>query len=72
MEMMRGAEGDVLQMRTKDSPEKVTDWYVAQLKPTKHIQLPGRTAVLHAGKITAVITAADSETQILIKQESPW
>lgn len=70
MEMRRGEDGSALQLHSRDGLEKVVAWYVAQLRPTKNIQVPGASAILHADKATVVLTAAGSETNILIKQET--
>ncbi|MGH9901430.1 MAG: hypothetical protein ACRD68_06405, partial [Pyrinomonadaceae bacterium] len=65
--------GGMLQLRTTDPFEKVFDWYVAKIKPTKTIRTPGftSTAILRAEGVTAIITAAGGDqTTIMIKQEA--
>ncbi|MFY9607474.1 MAG: zinc-ribbon domain-containing protein [Blastocatellia bacterium] len=56
----------VLQLRTKDSASKVVEWYIARLKPTEHIKLPGGDAILRAGDIAVVIGSGDEGTSIMI------
>ena len=63
-----GGEGNVLQLATRDPVEKVVDWYVEKLKPKKHVEIPGGSAVLEADGVTAVITGSDEGTSIIIKQ----
>lgn len=66
--MARGPEGSVLQLRTNDPAERVIEWYVSQINPTKHINIPGGNAILHGDNITAVITGHGDGTQIVLKQ----
>ena len=67
---MKNAEGGsmILQLRTKDSYEKVLDWYVENLKPQNTIISPGPSAVLKWDKLMAVINSAGGETHIMLKQ----
>ena len=70
MDMIRGEEGDVLQLSTSDSLDKVVKWYDARLKPNKKIILPGRNAILRGEEVTAIITDGDDDqVSIVIKQE---
>ncbi len=55
-------------MVTRDSIDKVVDWYVEKLNPRKHIKLPGGNAVLQAGDINVVITGSEEGTSIILKQ----
>ncbi len=68
MDMNSGVEGHVTQMQARAPIEKVVEWYVAKLKPTKRVTLPGGGAVLKNKGITAVITGGEGEAMILIKQ----
>jgi uncharacterized Zn finger protein (UPF0148 family) len=65
---MKSEEGSALQLRTRDPFNRVVDWYVANLKPTKTMKLTESNVLLKAGNITAVIAAEDNETNIVIKQ----
>lgn len=68
MDMTRAGGGNMLQLRTKDSYEKVLDWYVARLKPESIIKSPGQNAVLKSDKLMAIINATDEGTMIMLKQ----
>jgi hypothetical protein len=57
----------VLQLTTRDPFDKVVDWYITKLKPTKTIRASGSNAVLKADKVTAVITSGGDETSIILK-----
>jgi hypothetical protein len=56
----------VLQLQTKDSAAKVSEWYTSKLKPTEHVKLPFGNAILRAGDIAVVITGNEDGTSILI------
>jgi hypothetical protein len=56
----------VLQLQTKDSADKVSQWYTTKLKPTEHVKLPFGNAILRAGDIAVVITGNEDGTSILI------
>ena len=70
MDLSESDGSHVLQLHTGDPIDKVVDWYIAQLHPTKNIRIPGSNTVLKADNTTAVITGGDGETNILIKQEA--
>lgn len=65
-----GAEGHVIQLKSSDPPNKVTDWYVKNLKPSKvvHIPVTDSGSILRTDRGTIVITPSDEGTQIIIKQ----
>ena len=65
---MKSEEGSALQLRTRDPFNKVVDWYVINLKPTKTMRLTETNVLLKAGNITTVIAAEEHETNIVIKQ----
>jgi hypothetical protein len=65
MEMTRGEEGGIIQLRTNDSFEKVVDWYVGKLNPSRTIR-KGDSAVLTGATTTAVIKDNEGETSILL------
>jgi hypothetical protein len=67
---MTSKDGErVLQLRTKDSLDKVVAWYVEKLKPTENMKIPGENVtVLRGDDIRAVITATDNQTDIIIRQ----
>jgi hypothetical protein len=72
MEANNGTEGTVLQLRTKDSFEKVADWYTTKLNPTERVRIPfgGQQAVLKGDKATAVISTATGQTMIILTQKT--
>ncbi|OLE51415.1 MAG: hypothetical protein AUG51_23250 [Acidobacteria bacterium 13_1_20CM_3_53_8] len=65
-----GEEGRVLQLHTNDSLDKVTDWYIAKLKPAQIVRKPSSgSTVLHSDRANVVISASDGGgTSILIEQ----
>ena len=64
--------GQVLQLRTGDSFEKVFAWYSAKLQPAQIIRPPGNaTAIIKTEKVAAVITAVDGQMSIMLKQDAP-
>lgn len=67
MEMTRGVEGSIRQLRTKDSVEKVVAWYTGKLKPLKTVKTEG-SAILNGNDATVVITVEDGDTMILLKE----
>lgn len=67
MEMTRGVEGGVRQLRTKDPFDKVVAWYTDKLKPTNPLKTKD-SAVLNGKNTTAVINNADDETTILLRE----
>jgi hypothetical protein len=67
MEMTRGAEGSVRQLRTKDSFDKVVAWYTDKLKPTNETKIADK-AILSGKNTTAIISQDDDETSILLKE----
>lgn len=67
MEMTRGEEGGVRQLRTSDTFEKVVDWYEGKLNPARVIR-KGASAILTGDKITAVIKGSEGETTILLTE----
>ncbi|MGA9996120.1 MAG: hypothetical protein WBP93_11945, partial [Pyrinomonadaceae bacterium] len=70
MEVTDASEGDVLQLQTSDSLDKVASWYAEKLKPTKTVRVPFpvKVVVLEADEMKAVITAKGDGTSILLKQ----
>lgn len=68
MEMRSGEGVNMVQLRTKDSYQKVLDWYTAKLKPGNEIISPGPSAVLKSDKLMVVINGAGVETHIILKK----
>jgi hypothetical protein len=70
MDLTRGGGGSLLQLRTEDSYEKVLAWYTAKLKPDSIIKTPaaGRSAILKADKMMAIINSSDEGTMIMLKE----
>jgi ribosomal protein L40E len=67
MEMTRGGEGGVRQLRTIDSIDKVVAWYTEKLKPTNSIRKPG-TAILTGENLTVEIKDGGNETTVLLTE----
>ncbi|MGH9945006.1 MAG: zinc ribbon domain-containing protein [Pyrinomonadaceae bacterium] len=65
---MQGTEGSTLHLRTRDSFDKVTQWYVTNLKPTKTIRISATSVILKTGARTITIVTEDNETNVVIKQ----
>lgn len=68
MEVSDPNEGNVLQLRTSDSMERVVNWYTEKLKPTQVVRANGSHVVLKASQLTAVINAEGSQTMVLLHQ----
>lgn len=68
MEITDASEGDVLQLQTSDSLDKVASWYMEKLKPSKVVRMPGTNVILEADEMKAIITAKGDGTSILLKQ----
>lgn len=68
MEVLDESEGNVLQLETSDSIEKVVNWYTEKLKPTKTVKMPGSNVILATDEIKAIITAKGDGTNILLTQ----
>jgi hypothetical protein len=66
MDMKTGRD-NFLQLRSTDKIDKVTDWYMAKLKPTQ-IMRRGTEAVLRSGQTHVILTGSGEATEILIKQ----
>ncbi|MDX6692707.1 MAG: hypothetical protein QOF02_310 [Blastocatellia bacterium] len=62
--------GGLLQLRTKDSYEKVLAWYTAKLKPDNIIKTPdaGQSTILKSDKLMAIINSQDDGTNIMLKE----
>lgn len=67
MEMTRGVEGGVRQLRTSDSFDKVVSWYTEKLKPSRTLR-KGNSAILTGERTTAVIKGGDGETTVLLTE----
>ena len=63
--------GRAIQLQTDDSRDQVLQWYTANLKPTKTLQLTPTTVVLKNQTATVTIVTDDKTTNILIKQALP-
>lgn len=69
MELTSANGESLLQLRTKDSYEKVLDWYVAKLKPVRTVKGP-QNAVLKSDKIMAILNGTGDGTNIMLKETS--
>lgn len=68
MDMSRTGGGGFLQLRSKDSFEKVLDWYIAKLKPTTTFKSSPTNAVLKSDKFAAIINSSGEGTIIILKE----
>lgn len=72
MQITGGDEGNVIQLQTSDSFDKVVNWYKEKLKPEQTIEqnmgLPGRSVVLPGKETTAIITQQGDATGIMLTQ----
>ena len=60
--------GSTLHLRTRDSFEKVSEWYAANLKPEKTIRMSDAGVILKTGGTTITVVTEGDETNIVIKQ----
>jgi hypothetical protein len=63
--------GSVLQLKSADPLDKVQNWYIANLHPTKILQVTLGTLILRKDTVTATIASENNTTNILIKQSQP-
>ena len=68
MEVKGEEKAKMVQLNTSDSFDKVIDWYVKKIKPTKHVTIPGGNAVLKGDGIAVMIMNDGEVTSILITQ----
>jgi hypothetical protein len=68
--------GNVLGLQTTDSFDKVVEWYKEKLKPEQTVEpgdvnvgLPGHAVILQGEEVTAIITAKDGATDILLTDD---
>lgn len=66
MNLNRGAEESILQLRTSDPFEKVVDWYAGRLKAAEVVRIPGQNTILQKDGTHVVITATGEGTSILV------
>jgi hypothetical protein len=69
MVISKAGEGDVVQLQTADSMQKVTDWYTKKLKPTQVIKQP-QNVVLKSDKLSVVIRSTGDGTAIMLRQDA--
>ena len=68
MEVMGGAEGQVTQLQTSDSFDKVVDWYAGKLKPKSQVTIPGGR-ILESENFVALITSTGDGTNIMLTRK---
>ena len=72
MQITGGDEGNVIQLQTSDSFDKVVNWYKDKLKPEQTIEqnmgLPGRSVILPSEQTTVIITQQGGATGIMLTQ----
>jgi hypothetical protein len=72
MELTSPAEGNMIQLQTSDSFDKVVNWYTEKLKPTsvvKQVKDQSQSMVLAGKEMTAIITANGAGTTIMLTQQ---
>lgn len=77
MRITGNSEGNVIQLQTSDSFDKVVNWYKEKLKPEQTIEAgdpsmggqPGRSVILPTEEVTVIITAQDGSTNIMLTQD---
>jgi hypothetical protein len=70
MEITGEDEGNVLQLRTSDSFDKVVDWYTEKLKPGSVVRIkePTSRVILGADEMSVIINAEGDGTTIMLTQ----
>ena len=71
MEITNPAEGNMLQLQTSDSFDKVVNWYTEKLKPKSFVRQQneqGRSVVLANEGMAVIITATGTGTTIMLTQ----
>jgi hypothetical protein len=71
MELTSAAEGNMIQLQTTDSFDKVVDWYTAKLKPTSVVKQENeqsRSVVLATEEMAAIINANGAGATIMLTQ----
>jgi hypothetical protein len=61
----RRSEGNVLQLQTSDSFDKVVNWYKEKLNPEQTIEQAG-SVILPTDDVTAIITSSGGTTNIML------
>jgi hypothetical protein len=67
MVISKAGEGNVVQLQTEDSVDKVADWYTEKLKPAEIVRRPGNV-ILKAGELAVIITSNGGGSNIMLKQ----
>lgn len=67
MVISKAGEGDVIRLETKDSLDKVADWYVERLKPAERVIQPGNV-ILRTDAMAVIITSNGNGTNIMLRQ----
>lgn len=67
MEVTSGSEGNMVQLQTSDSFEKVVGWYTEKLKPIQVVRQPSNV-ILRGSELTAIINAEGDMTTIMLAQ----
>ena len=65
---MGDSGGAVLQLETPDALDKVSEWYEANLKPTKTLRATSTSVIQKNAKVTVTLVVEDNLTSIVIKQ----
>ncbi len=75
MRITGGSEGNVIQLQTSDSFDKVVNWYKEKLKPASTIESSdpnlgptGHSVILAAEEVTAIISNQGDTTSIMLTQ----
>lgn len=60
----------LVQMRSTDDFEKIVEWYVAKLKPTRNTRSGDSSVILQSEATNVVITKSGNATNIIIKRRA--
>jgi hypothetical protein len=67
LDVTSGSGAGVLQLQTSDDIDKVANWYLEHLKPTKSVRV-GSMVVLKTSNVTLTLVSDSGSTNIMIKQ----
>ena len=75
MQVTGGSEGNVIQLQTSDSFDKVVNWYKEKLKPASTIETSdptqgpgGQSVILATEEVTAIISNQGDATGVMLTQ----
>lgn len=60
--------GKMIQLRTSDPLNKVSDWYIQKLGSAKKVLIPGGSTILKTDSLTVIVTGGEEGAQIMLTQ----